>query len=322
MTRRRALGIALAASVGLSVSTQARINGELAVRLGDGVAAAVISFGTGLVLLAVLVPLFPAGRRGLRGVRDAVRAGPLRWWECLGGVFGGFVVASQGVTVPVLGVAVFTVAVVAGQAASSLAVDRAGLGPASAERVTAARLVGAALCVLAVLVAVGDRLGTPRALGLAVLPLLAGVGVAWQLAVNGRVRAAAGSAWPATLINFAVGFAALVLGSAIAALVRGGPGGELPGQPWLYVGGALGVYNIAVAAAVVRFTGVLLLGLAATAGQVVWALVLDLVAPTDGPPGRNTYAGAVLTLVAVGIAATPRLRRRAAGPARVAPRER
>jgi transporter family-2 protein len=80
MSRRRALGIALAASVGLSVSTQARINGELAVRLGDGVAAAVISFGTGLVLLAVLVPLFP--RAGAACAACATRCGPGR---CAGG---------------------------------------------------------------------------------------------------------------------------------------------------------------------------------------------------------------------------------------------
>ena len=45
---------------------QARTNAELGAELGDGVLAAVISFGTGLVLLLVLVALVPAGRRGLR----------------------------------------------------------------------------------------------------------------------------------------------------------------------------------------------------------------------------------------------------------------
>ncbi len=56
---------------------------------------------------------------------------------------------------------------------------------------------------------------------------------------------------------------------------------------------------IATAAAVVRFTGVLLLGLAALTGQVLGSLVLDLVAPTDGPPAANTYLGAALLLAAV-----------------------
>lgn len=306
---RRALGVALAGVAGLAMAAQARVNGELAARLADGLAAAVISFGTGLGLLALLVPLSRPGRRGLRAIRDALRAGTLRWWHCLGGACGGFVVASQGLTVARLGVAVFAVALVAGQTTSSLAVDRAGLGPGDAQPVTPTRVVGAALCVLAVLVAVSDRLGTPRALGLAVLPLLAGFGIAWQQAVNGRVRAAGGSTWPATFINFLAGTAALLVGFAVGVAVRGWPAGGLPPQPWLYAGGLLGVLLIAIAAAVVRVTGVLLLGLAATAGQVIGALGLDLLVPTVGPPGAHTYAGAALALVAVAVAAAATGRR-------------
>jgi transporter family-2 protein len=307
------LGVALAGVSGLGMAVQARVNGELAVRLDDGVAAAVISFGTGLVLLGLGSLLSRPGRRGLRALDRALRAGTLRWWHLLGGVCGGFVVATQGLTVATLGVAVFAVAIVAGQSASSLAVDRAGLGPGAPEAVTPTRVVGAALGVVAVLVAVSDRLGTPRTLGLAVLPLLAGFGIAWQQAVNGRVRAAAGSAWLATLVNFVAGMIALLVGWAVVVAVRGWPAGGLPPEPWLYTGGVLGVLIIATAAAVVRVTGVLLLGLAATAGQVLGALVLDLVIPTASRPGLATYAGTALTLVAVGVAASP-TRRPVAGP--------
>ncbi|MPZ28173.1 MAG: EamA-like transporter family protein [Micromonosporaceae bacterium] len=296
------------------MAMQARINGELAVRLGDGVAAAVVSFGTGLAVLAVLVAATGPGRRGLRAVRAALRAGSLRWWHCLGGVCGGFVVASQGLTVATLGVAVFTVALVAGQSASGLAVDRAGLGPGRAEPVTATRVAGATLCVAAVLLALADRLDAPRALGLAVLPLLAGLGVAWQQAVNGRVRAAAaGAIWPATFVNFVAGTAALLVAFAVGVAVRGAPTGALPPEPWLYAGGLLGMLVIGTAVAVVRVTGVLLLGLSAIAGNVLGALLLDLAIPTAGPPGPNTYAGVVLTLVAVAVAAArpgPRSRAR------------
>jgi bacterial/archaeal transporter family-2 protein len=301
VTGARAVGIGLAGAAGVAMALQARINGELAVRVGDGVAAAVISFGVGLALLAVIVPLVPTGRRGLPAVREALRSGTLRWWHCLGGVFGGFVVATQGLTVSTIGVAVFTVALVAGQSTSSLAVDRSGLGPGAAEPVTPARVAGAVLCVVAVVVAVADRLDAPATLGLAVLPLLAGAGIAWQQAVNGRVRAAGGSTWPATLVNFAVGTVALVIVFGVVVAVRGWPAGDLPPEPWLYAGGVLGVILIAIAAAVVRFTGVLLLGLSAIAGQVSGALVLDLVVPADGRPQLNTYAGAALLLAAVAV---------------------
>ncbi|MFI2268018.1 DMT family transporter [Micromonospora aurantiaca (nom. illeg.)] len=303
-TGRRVAGVGLATASGVMVAVQSRINGELGVRLADGIAAAVVSFGVGLLILLVLVPATPGGRRGLAALRGALRAGTLRPWQCLGGVCGAFLVATQGLTIGALGVAVFTVAVVAGQSGSSLLVDRAGIGPAGRQPVTPNRLIGAVLTVLAVLLAVGDRLGDPDALALALLPLAAGVGIAWQQAVNGRVRAAAGSAMTATLVNFTVGTAALLVTLAVDLVVRGRPAGAFPDEPWLYLGGPLGIVFIALAAALVRFTGVLLLGLATIAGQIVGAVLLDLVLPTAAShPGLDTLLGAALTMVAVLVAA-------------------
>ncbi|MEU4790255.1 DMT family transporter [Micromonospora tulbaghiae] len=303
-TGRRVAGVGLATASGVMVAVQSRINGELGVRLADGIAAAVVSFGVGLLILLVLVPATPGGRRGLAALRGALRAGTLRPWQCLGGVCGAFLVATQGLTIGALGVAVFTVAVVAGQSGSSLLVDRAGIGPAGRQPVTPNRLIGAVLTVLAVLLAVGDRLGDPQALALALLPLAAGVGIAWQQAVNGRVRAASGSAMTATLVNFTVGTAALLVTFAVDLAVRGRPGGAFPDEPWLYLGGPLGIVFIALAAALVRFTGVLLLGLATIAGQIVGAVLLDLLLPTAAShPGLDTLFGAALTMVAVLVAA-------------------
>ncbi|MGK5738361.1 DMT family transporter [Micromonospora sp. URMC 103] len=301
---QRIAGVGLATLSGVAVAIQSRINGELGVRLGDGFGAAVISFGIGLLVLLVLVPLTPTGRQGLLALRDTLTAGTLRPWQCLGGLCGAFLVASQGLTIGTLGVAVFTVAVVAGQSGSGLAVDRAGIGPTGAQPVTGQRLAGAALAVVAVILAVSDRLGQPDALVLAVLPLLAGVTTAWQQAVNGRVRVATGSALTATLVNFTVGTAALLVAFAVDVAVRGWPAGSLPAEPWLYLGGPIGIVFIAVAAAIVRFTGVLLLGLATIAGQIVGAVLLDLALPTAAShPGLTTLAGAALTLVAVLVAA-------------------
>nr|WP_243704866.1 DMT family transporter [Micromonospora sp. KC723] len=297
-------GVGLATASGVAVSVQSRINGELGVRLADGIAAALVSFGLGLLVLLVLVPATPVGRRGLRELYAALGVGRLRPWQCLGGVCGAFLVAAQGLTVGALGVAVFTVAVVAGQSASSLAVDRAGVGPSGRQRVTTARLAGAVLTVLAVLLSVGDRLGDPGALALAALPLLAGVGIAWQQAVNGRVRDASGSALTATLVNFSVGTVALLVTFAVDVAIRGQPAGAFPGEPRLYLGGLIGIVFIAVAAALVRFTGVLLFGLATIAGQVIGAVLLDLFLPTAAShPGPATLAGAALTVVAVLITA-------------------
>ncbi|MER7457083.1 DMT family transporter [Micromonospora sp. NPDC126480] len=300
----RLTGVVLATASGVAVAVQSRINGELGVRLADGIAAAVVSFGGGLLVLLVLVPATPRGRRGLAALRRALAAGTLRPWQCLGGVCGAFLVATQGLTIGTLGVAVFTVAVVAGQSGSSLAVDRAGIGPTGRQPLTARRLAGAALTVVAVVLAVGDRLGDPEALALALLPLLAGVAIAWQQAVNGLVGRATGSPLTATLVNFTVGTLALLVVFAVDLAVRGLPAGSPPAEPWLYLGGLIGIVFIAVAAAIVRFTGVLLLGLASIAGQVVGAVLLDLVLPTAAShPDATTLLGAALTLIAVLVAA-------------------
>jgi transporter family-2 protein len=302
---RRVLGLVAALVVGVSVGVQARINGALGGRLHDGVAAAVISNSTALTLLSLALLVAPAGRAGLRVVAGKLRGGKLYAWECLGGIGGAFLVASQGLAAGALGVAVFTVAVVAGQSGGGLLVDRSGIAPGGRRSVTAGRAVGAALTVAAVLIAVAGRLSAPDRLALAFLPLLAGVAIAWQSAVNGRLRQAAdGGVLAATFINALVGTVALVVAFAVIVAVRGWPAGSLPAEPWSYLGGVLGIVTVSVSVAVVRQIGVLLLGLGVIAGQICGALGIDLVAPgTAGPPTGWTVLGTVLTLVAVAIAA-------------------
>jgi bacterial/archaeal transporter family-2 protein len=300
----RALYVALAALAGLGMAVQSRINGDLGARLQDGIAAANISFGVGLAILLCCLPWM---RTGVHAVGVALRKGELRWWQCLGGVCGGLFVAGQGLTVSSIGVAVFTVAVVAGQSASSLVVDRAGLTPSGPRPITRDRALGAAICVLAVLIAAAGQLERPSTLLLAVLPLVAGVGVAWQQGMNGLVRQAAGAVLPPTLINFAVGSATLALALVADVALRGWPAGELPTQWWLYLGGPLGILFIAVAASVVKRIGVLLLGLSSIAGQVCGAFLIDVIVPdAAGRPGPRTIAGTVLTLFAVWLAGRER----------------
>ncbi|MGH3715048.1 MAG: DMT family transporter, partial [Micromonosporaceae bacterium] len=292
----KVLGVVLAGLSGVAISVQSRINGELGVRLGDGVLAAVISFGSGLVLLVLVVPLVPKARTGVRRLVRAVRGRSIMFWQCLGGVGGATLVATQGLTVGTLGVAVFVVAVVAGQTGSSLLVDKFGIGPGARRPLTWPRMIGAALTLVAVAGAMSGRFDGRIALWLIVLPLIAGCAIAVQQAVNGQVRAAADSALTATLLNFVTGTTALVLAWLVTS--RLALPDAFPTEPWLYLGGALGVVFIGIAAMVVRWTGVLLFGLATIAGQLVGAVVLDLVVPAEGAPLQQaTLIGAALTLV-------------------------
>jgi len=303
---RRATGIAAAALGGVAVAIQARLNGQLADSLHDGFVAAFVSFVIGTVVVIVATLCMPAARHGLRALRESLAVGKVHGWQLTGGVCGAIVVASQGLSVGTLGVAIFTVAIVAGQSAASLAVDHAGIGPSGPEPLDGTRITGAVLTIVAVGVAVTGRIIAPSTLALAVLPVIAGAASAWQQAVNGRVRQATGSATTATLVNFAVGIACLVVACAVDLVVRGLPSGSLPTAWWEYLGGVIGVGFIAVSAAVVRFTGVLLLSLAMIAGQLIGAVVIDAVVPGGRRPDGYTIAGVVLTMVAVAIAAVRR----------------
>ncbi|NUR98635.1 MAG: DMT family transporter [Kribbellaceae bacterium] len=311
------VGLTSAFGIGMLVAVQSRINGELGGLLGDGIPAALISFGTGLLVLLVITALVPGVRRGLANVWRQIRTpmrgyGGLRWWQCLGGVAGAFLVATQSITVSIIGVAVFLVAGVAGQAISSLVVDRLGFGPAGPQPLTPVRIVGAAIALVAVGLAVSQQLSHPDGLLLAILPALGGVGTAVQQAINGRVARTASidayGAVAAGVVNFLVGFVALLLVFAADLAFRGAPK-HLPSEPWLYLGGMCGVIFISAAASVVRVVGVFVLGLGTIAGQLIASLFIDIFVPVaDKPITAPVVIGTLLALAAVLVAAVPNLR--------------
>ncbi len=299
---RRVPGV-LAIVVGVLVVVQSRINGQLSAEIGDGLLAAVISFGTGLVVVSVLLLASRANREAVSRLASLVRERRLSLWMLIGGLGGATLVAAQGIAVPMIGVALFTVSLVAGQTANGLLVDHVGLGPRGVAPVTTSRAVGSCIAVVAVVVAVFGRFGSADfVVGLVVFVALAGALIAAQQAVNGRVAAVTGRPVVAGFVNFVVGFTALL----VAWIVSGHGGVLLPvvaGKPWLYLGGPIGVIFIVVAAVIVRSLGVLLFGLLSVAGQLGGALILDRAFPTSGSAlSWQLVAGTILTFIGVAIA--------------------
>ena len=292
------LALTLVVAGGALSAGQSRINAELGARVSSSLVAALISFGSGLVVVVALVLARPAGRRALS------RWGTygLRWWQYLGGVGGAAFVFVAALTVPVLGVGLMTVAQVTGQIVGALVADRLALSPSGRQPLTGPRLAGATLGVLAVLVSATGHPSGQLALWALGLAMLAGFGMSLQSAVNGRLNQAAGDPLVATAVNFTVGTTALALGVAVAALTVGVHPSSLPGEWWLYLGGTAGVVFVTLNVVTVPVLGVLRLGLAAVAGQLAGALVLDAVVP--GGPGVSLPLGlgAVLTVVAFGVA--------------------
>lgn len=312
MSERGSVGVAVAGAVliGALTALQARINGTLGAEIGDGIVAAAISFSSGLLILVALSALVPEGRRGFGRLVSGIRSRSIPPWMLLGGLAGAFTVASQGLTVATIGVALFTVGFVAGQTTGGLVLDRVGYGPAGVVPVTARRLVGAVLAIAGVIVCLsGDALGGVP-LWMLVVPAIAGAGVAWQQGTNGRLRVRVESPLTATLVNFVGGTAVLVVAAVVHVGVVGAPR-VLPTEPWLYVGGAVGVVYIFLSAVVVRRTGVLLLGLGSVVGLLSTSVLLDALWPAPAAPSTPVaLLASAVAIVGVIVAAVPWRRRR------------
>ncbi len=307
--RSRLIALAIAVVAGSLVAVQSRVNGELSHRSGAGIFPAWFTMTSGLALLIVILAVHSQSRRGLREVVGSIRERTLPLYILSGGIFGGLFLITQAVAVPLVGVAVFSVGVVAGQTSGSLAVDRMGISASGKRAITWQRVAASVLAVVAVAVGISDRLGTASgALGYALLAFVAGFIIAPQQAVNGRISVRARSPFSAAFVNFLGGVLMLSVFLAIALSVMhvtitapfGGPA-------WTYTGGVLGVTVIAASAWVVPKLGVLVFSLASVFGQLTGAFLLDLLAPTPGTSvGWNLIAGIGLTFVAILIAAAPR----------------
>lgn len=290
-------------AAGMLMAAQSRVNGGLSQEIGNGYLAALVSFGSGLAMLAVIVLCSRRARAGVRRLVGEVRDGHYPVWGLLGGSCGAFFVLSQGLVASVIGVALFTVGVVAGQVLGGLLMDRVGLGPGGRVDPSPRRIIGTGLAIAAVAISVAGGFGGGSP-WLVIVPFIAGIGISWQSAVNGLVRAAAQSAVTATFLNFVVGTALLAVVAAISVGAQGWPQ-HWPTQPVLYLGGISGVIFIAVASMIVRIAGVLLLSMSNVAGQLIASVLLEAGVPLAGGVSTGLLIGAAVALVAVAIAAAP-----------------
>lgn len=147
---------------------------------------------------------------------------------------------SGALAVETIGVAIFSVAFLAGQISFGLLVDRIGVGMGGVRPIVAARVQAALVAVVAVVV---SQLGRPVgefAPALVVLVFAAGAASAFQSAFNRRIAGAVGDPFAPTAVNVTIGLAAL--GTLVLVLAASGrfPALHWPSEPWLYSGGLLG----------------------------------------------------------------------------------
>jgi bacterial/archaeal transporter family-2 protein len=287
------LAISVSLLGGACSAAQALVNGRLGDSVGSPVTAALVSNGLATVVLAAALSL-TAVRTGLR----RVAAARLPWWTYLGGALGALTVAGTALAAPVLGVALFTVVQVSGASVAGVVTDRIGLGPMGQVPVTAIRLVSALVAVVAVTVAQFGRPIGHLAIGTLLFVLFLGLCRPAQVALNGRITAAASNVGSASLVNAVIGTGTLVVTLVAFDLTGHLRFGGWPSGWWLYLGGFLALIVTGSNMVSVQSIGVLRTGLTALGGQITGGLIIDAVIPAGQRPTLWLYLGASLTIAA------------------------
>ena len=266
------------------ITAQSSVNSELNTYTENPLITALINFTTGLIVLSVMMIFSRPIRQGFISIPRLVREGRLKRWQLFGGLSGAFFVASQSSLVQVIGVAIFTVAAVAGQTSAALLVDKAGIGPAGKQPVTLMRIGAAILGIVGVLVSVLGQDSTGQfAFGAVLLSFAAGALVSTQPALNGQIANHTGQPAAATMVNFIVGFITLVVVYAIAQQVNP-QSFNVPPMPWenpvIWLGGPFGVLFVLTASFMAKTLGVFLFTLTSVVGQLSGAILMDVLFPT------------------------------------------
>ena len=274
----------LAALSGAMIAVQARANGELSHRLDNGLQAALVSFGSGLIIIFVITLFNAKIKEGIKNLRQSVATKEIARWKLFAGALGGSFVAIQTQIVPLIGVAIYSVASIAGQTAMSLVVDRIGLTGGGKKLISPRRVLAAFLTVLAVLVSVWDRIDANNLSMLAVTAGgIAGAIVGIQRALNGQINEYSKQSFTTSLLNFMTGTAFLLVLIVTGLILGKNELSPLPSGPWwIYTGGVIGVIYIAFTSTIVQHLGVLTFTLFSVGGQLVGSLIIDLVSPTEG----------------------------------------
>ncbi|GDX13863.1 hypothetical protein LBMAG02_6560 [Actinomycetes bacterium] len=274
----------LAALSGVMIALQARANGELSYRLDNAPQAALVSFSSGLFFITIYAIFSPKIKEGIKRLRSAVRSGEIPKIRLLAGSLGGAFVALQTSVVPLIGVALYSVASIAGQSAVSLLVDRIGLTGGGVKLISPRRIAAAFITVIAVLVSVIDKLEADNfQLFALLLAVIAGALVGVQRALNGQINEHSQNSYTTSLLNFITGTSFLTLFIIILIALGRVELQPLPIGPWwIYTGGVIGVIYIAATSLIVQHLGVLTFTLFSVGGQLIASLLLDIYSPTQG----------------------------------------
>lgn len=143
------IAVAVGLAAGFLLGAQPSVNGQLGISLAHPLQAALISFGTGTIILFALclaLGVFPPSFQRAPG--------ELPWWIWLGGGIGVILVTTSLIFVPRIGSLPWFAAVMTGQIVAALVLDHFGMLGNPKAAASPMRLLGGGLMIASVLVVV------------------------------------------------------------------------------------------------------------------------------------------------------------------------
>ena len=299
--------VLVAMLVGAIVPVQTAINTRFRASVGSPIAATFVTF-----IIAVVTASGIACLSTSTCTPNLTLALTQPWWVWLGGFMGVQFIVGNIVLFPQLGPIQTVILPILGQVIMGLLVDRFGLFHYPPLAVGPLRLLGAAIVVVGIVLALGAGRAVPltgsahgaRLWLLRAFGVLMGMGSATQTAVNGQLALALGNTVHASQISLGVGLLFLL------ALVLALPGerralatGIAPGPWWMWFGGFLGVFFVLGGAALSPILGTGTTVIGSLTGTIVCGQLLEIFGIGTGTRTRPTPARLLgLALVLAGVA--------------------
>jgi transporter family-2 protein len=295
--------ILVAALVGALIAAQSRFNADLAVSGAGALVAGWLSYLGTILTIALVVLVRGRAAATVRTMRERAR-----WWWFTIGLCGIPIVLASAYGVPIVGVAVASVASVAGQSVAGLLLDARGVGVPARLPLTGRRALAALTAIgglaLAIAGGSGGGVGVGTSVAIGVLFFVAGVTLAAMNAGNGAVAQASGDPTIAGIASAVGGGVAISIGLAAAAALGALDRATLPTSPgdwYLYLGGPLGAAIVVAAAWAVRHLGTFALTLTVVGGQLLAAMVVDLSRGLGAPWTTLASVVAIVVATALGV---------------------
>lgn len=259
---------------GVCFGIQGPVNTALGKRT-DVFQASLISFFGGMIISGLIAVFLGNG--------DFLLLKEVKFWQCLGGIYGIINVCVTVAAIPVLGAALSFTLIMLGQILSGAVIDFFGLFGSLKTQLSISRIFGILIIIIGViLIYFGSIKKSEKEVKsnkwkiffMIISSLLAGILGAMQSPTNASLAKLIGN-WEGTFISFFVGTLALILVVLIKNKGRLKTMKNAGIRPWMMIGGSYGVLGIFLNLYTVQFLGTTLLVSCTMIGQLSAGLIID-----------------------------------------------